>query len=69
MPSKVAFQLIVSVTYLKKDVKAVKAAIPGKSGHILSHENVYFSNGNYERRGSKLQLFAAFTCLQQDCSN
>ena len=32
----------------------VKVASPKESGRILAHENVYFSNGNYDRRSSKL---------------
>ena len=32
----------------------VKVAIPEESGRIMAHENLYFSNGNYDRRSSKL---------------
>ena len=32
----------------------VKVASPKESGRIVAHENVYFSNGNYDRRSSKL---------------
>ena len=64
----------------------VKVASPEESGRIVAHENVYFSNGNYDTRSSKLadnenakcrvviersyrvlQLFTAFTRLEQDC--
>ena len=34
--------------------KQVKVASPEESGRIVSHENVYIANGNYERRKSKL---------------
>ena len=84
MPSKFAFQFN-SLTRLIRAEKEVKIASPEESGRIVTHENVPFSSsGNYERRGSKLadknakcprcilknpQLFTAFTCLQQDCSN
>ena len=27
---------------------------PEESGHIVAHENVYFSNANYETRSSQL---------------
>ena len=32
----------------------VKIFSPEESGRIVAHENVYFSNGNYETRSSKL---------------
>ena len=32
----------------------VKVASPEESGRIVAHENVYFSNGNYDTRSSKL---------------
>ena len=32
----------------------VKVASPEESGRIVAHENLYFSNGNYDRRSSKL---------------
>ena len=32
----------------------MKVPRPEESGRIESHENVYFANGNYERRSSKL---------------
>ena len=63
----------------------VKVASPEESGRIVAYENVYFSNGNYDRRSSnladkwkcempsciwkKLLLFTAFTLLEQDCPN
>ena len=56
-----------------------------ESGRIVAHENVHFSNGNYETRSSKLapglkceilsciwmerQLFTACSRLQWDCPN
>jgi len=43
MPSK--------FTYLSKDLKV---SSPEESGRIMAHENVHFSNGNYETRSSKL---------------
>ena len=36
------------------NVKAGEVPSPEESGRIESHENVYFANGNYERRSSKL---------------
>ena len=32
----------------------VKIACAEESGRIVAHENVYFSNGNYDKRSSKL---------------
>jgi len=43
MPSK--------FTYLNKDLKV---SSPEESGRIMAHENMHFSNGNYETRSSKL---------------
>jgi len=34
--------------------KDLKISSPEESGRIMVHENVYFSNGNYETRSSKL---------------
>ena len=34
--------------------KQVKVASPEESGRNVTHENVYFANGNYERRSLKL---------------
>ena len=50
MPSKFAFQLI-----FKEGSKAgqVKVCGPEESGRIVAHENVHFSNGNYETKSSK----------------
>ena len=34
--------------------RQVKVASPEESGRIVTHENMYFFNGTYERRSSKL---------------
>ena len=41
-------------TFLVKVKVKVKVASPEESARIVTHENIYFSNGNYERRSSKL---------------
>ena len=43
-----------SLTRLNRTLNQVKVASPEESGRIVTHENLYFANGNYERRSSKL---------------
>ena len=46
--------MIFAVAYfLNKDLKV---SGPEESGRIVAHENVHFSNGNYETNKSKLSL-------------
>ena len=54
MPSKFAFQLIFSQVLTGRKSRQRLLRSPEESGRIVTHENVYFANGNYERRSSKI---------------
>jgi len=47
MPSKFTFWF----NFLNKDLKVSSSE---ESGRVVAHENMHFSNGNYETKNSKL---------------